>query len=126
MKDFLRKLLKIEPEVKVVYSVDPIELVNRITEDKFRWYDYSELEQNEQVKYYKAAQEALNNPAILNEMAKLNAEWAQWGIKQSGNFDGVLGMRHQMSGILLLLERLENIVNPLQKSKPAEEPYEGI
>lgn len=124
--NFLQKLFKVEPEVKIIYSADPIELVNRITEDKFKWYDYNELEENEKLKYYKAAQEALNNPVILNEMSQLYAEWAQWAIKQSHNFEGVMAMRYQMSGIQLLIQRLEEIADPTTKPKPAERPYEGI
>ena len=126
MKEFLRKLLKIEPVEAVVYSIDPIELVNRITEGHFLWFNYDELEESERLKYYKAAQEALKNPVVLNEMAKLNAEWAQWAAKQSHNFEGVLAMRHQMSGIQMLIQRLEEITDPTNKPKPAQKPFEAI
>lgn len=126
MKKLILKLFKVDPVVKYVYSIDPIRLVNRITDEGFRWYDYSALPQDELLKYYQAAREAIDNPALLNEVTRLNAEFAQFAAKEATNFEAVLAMRHQMSGIMLVLERLRSIPDPTKKTESNESPFEAI
>jgi len=111
---------------KVVYSADPIELVNRLTNNDFKWYDYNELPQNERVKYYQQAQMVLNSDIFKNEIAKLNAEWAEYALKQSKNWEDLLSMRYQVSGIMLLKERLEGIISPVERKIEVKDPYGGI
>lgn len=126
MRNFLIKLLKLKPEVKMVYSTDPIEIVNRLTEDKFKWFDYSELPLEERIKYYNAAQEILENITMVNEIAHLNADFMEWAAKQSQNYEGLVAMRHQISGLSLLEERLRSIPDPTTKELKADNPYEAI
>jgi len=111
---------------KVVFSSDPIEVVNRLTKKDFEWFDYSELDEGERQKYYQQAQSVLTSDVFNNEINKLNAEFAEWASKKSTSWDDVLAMRHQISGLMLLKERLESVLNPIKKEDKVTEPYNGI
>lgn len=128
MYNFLRKLFKTEPTINqtTIYSTDPIEIVNKLTDNKFKWFDYSELPLEERIKYYNAAQEVLKNIAMVNEIAALNADFMEWAAKKSQNYDGLLAMRYQISGLNLLEERLKSIPDPTTKELKAEYPHEAI
>ena len=111
---------------KTVYSTDPIEVVNRLTKKDFDWYNYADLEEGERIKYYKEAQMILNSGVFQNEIHSLNAEFAEWSAKKSTCWENVLAMRYEISGLMMLQERLESIIDPTIKPKKAEHPYEGI
>ena len=93
----------------------------------FKWFDYTTLPQADWKNYFDQAQYILRSEVFQNEIARLNAEWAEWSLKKSGNFEAVSAMRHQISGINLLNERFESIPNPMPPlPAPAKEPFEGI
>lgn len=101
-------------------------IVNRITDDKFKWFDYLELSREDQKVYYEAAVSALRNQTIQNEAAKLRSEFALWAAKHSRDYDGVTAMRYQISGIELLLERLGDIRDPYTKKPEIHDPHAPI
>jgi hypothetical protein len=101
-------------------------IIEAITKQGIQWFDYSKLNLSEQRNYYQEAQDALNNTAIKNEMNKIINESAEWALKQSENFEGVKAMRFTVSGMKLILERLEDIPNPDVKDKETEEPFNAI
>lgn len=109
-----------------MHKGDPITVVNQLTEGDFQWYDYNELPADQRLNYYKQARMILEADVFDNEIQRLNQEFAEWSAKQSRDFDGVLAMRHQISGINLLKERFENITDPTVKETPPEDPYSGI
>lgn len=96
---------------------DPRMLVAEILGTNPEWYDYEKLPKEELKKYYNAAQECLNNIAVINERNRLFREWSDWTLRQAPDYQGVRDMRMQYSGIKLLLDRLEDIPDP---DKPKE------
>lgn len=101
-------------------------LIEELTSNGIEWYDYYKLPVEQQREYYKQAQDAINNTAIINEMNKLINEFAEWSLKQSPDFKGVEAMRYQVSGMKLLMERLEMIPNPDVKKESIENLYDVI
>jgi predicted nuclease with TOPRIM domain len=102
---------------------DPIAVVNALTDGQFEWYDYEELTETDQIKYYTQAQEILKKEVFQNELAALSKEFISWAAQESRDFDGVLAMRHQISGANMFKERLEGIMNPQDREKEVKEPY---
>lgn len=105
----------------------PAEVVRALTDDKFKWFDYDTLDDGNKKKYFEQAKRILEMEVFQNEVAKLDAEFIMWAAKESRDFDGVLAMRHQMSGIALLCQRLAEVPNP-EEPKKAEpkEPYSAL
>jgi Tfp pilus assembly protein PilO len=101
-------------------------LIDEITKNGIEWYDYYKLPVEQQRTYYRQAQDAINNTAIINEMNKLINELAQWSLKQAPDFKGIEAMRYQVSGMKLLMERLEMIPNPDAKKESTDNPYDVI
>lgn len=119
----LEKRIVKETEKKIG---NPIYVVRALTNDNFSWFNYKELSDNDQSHYHGSAQNVLKSKVFQNEVAALNAEFINQAAKMSPNFEDVLAMRHQVSGINLLVERLSEIVDPTTVDKPAEEPYKGV
>ncbi len=105
----------------------PSEVVKALTSDDFKFFDYKTLEPQDQKNYFDQAQHVLRMEVVQNEVHALNAGFADETIKRSKDFDNVLAMRHQISGIQLLMERLAEIPDPSQIEKPpATQPAAGI
>lgn len=102
---------------------DPIEVVKAITKDRFKFFDYLELPADKRKNYSSQAKIILDSDAFKNEISSLLTTWQEWAAKESKNYDGVVAMRHQMSGILLLIERLEEIVEPKEVKPTNDDPY---
>lgn len=124
-QDLRKALIEQNEELKKALK-SPIEVVRALTDDKFKFFDYQELDKGEQLKYYDQAQRILKMEVFQNEVAKLNTEFITWAAKQSKDFDGVRDMRHQISGISLLEERLESIQNPNEIKKEVNQPYASL
>ncbi len=105
---------------------NPIEVVRRITNDKFKFYDYKDLDEPSQKGYYESAQTALRSEALQNTVKMLNSEFALWAAKESRDHNGVLAMRHQISGMNLIIEILEEIPDNKVKPVVVEEPHAVI
>lgn len=118
-------LEKLNEELKKKLG-DPKEVVNQITDEQFRWYDYAELEPESLKAYHDSAQAVLRSEAFKNTVNHLNSEFAIWAAKQSKDFRGVRDMRHQISGINLLVETLEAVPDVNNKLAEAQEPYAGL
>ncbi len=101
-------------------------LIDRITKGKIEWYDYFKLTPQQQRDYYAKAKDALSNEAIRNEINKIISECANWCLCNSEKYEDVWMLRYQISGMKLLLERLEEIPNPDYKTEPPEDPYSAI
>jgi len=116
------KIAKLKADMK-----NPIHVVRALTDDKFEFFDYQELEKEEQKKYYNHAQDLLKNTTLLNETAYLNKEFITWAAKHSQDFLGVRDMRHQISGLNLLSERLESIVDLYDNTDtPPKDPHSTL
>lgn len=103
---------------------DPRMLVAEIMGGNPEWYDYAKLSKEELTKYHNAGQEVVQNIALNNEKNRLFREWSEWTIGHAPDYQSVRDMRMQMSGIKLLLERLEDIPDPdkpTDKNKTLEE-----
>lgn len=87
-------------------------VVDAIVGDGFRFFDYAELDEQERTRYFDQAQYILRSDVFKNEVARLNAEFAEWALKKAPDFSKVEAMRYQISGINLLKERFESIPDP--------------
>ena len=105
---------------------DPIEVVRKLTGDDFKWFNYEELSVQDRNAYHSEAQTILRSNVFKNEISKLNTEFLEWAGKQSRDFQGVRDMRHQISGINLLVERLGDIQNVDIRAEVVDEPYSAI
>lgn len=76
------------------------------------WFDYNELKGEMARTYYRDAQTILNSDAFKNEVARLESEFIKHITIASDNFRDVRDGRMQISGLKLILERLEEIPNP--------------
>lgn len=121
----LDSVSKLNEELKKKVG-NPIEVVRRLTDEQFRFYDYTELDKQGLQQYHGSAQNALKSEALQNEVKHLNSELAIYAAKQSPNHQITEAMRYQISGINLLIERLESIPNPNNKPDVVQEPYAGL
>lgn len=124
LKDLKEQIIELNIELNKKRDIRT--LIGEITSNGIEWYDYYKLPIEQQREYYKQAQDAISNTALLNEMNKLINEFAQWSLKQAPNFNGVEAMRYQVSGMKLLMERLEMIPNPDAKKESVENLYDVI
>ena len=100
---------------------DPIYVVRAITDDKLKFYDYTELDEQRLKTYHDEASSILKKDVFQNEIAYLKAQFYKWAAMQSRDHEGVVAMRHQISGIKLIEARLEDIPDPYNKTKPTTE-----
>ncbi len=115
---------KLNQELNIAKSIKST--IDKITGGQIEWYDYFKLTKEQQRTYYKEAQSALENKAIKNEINKIISEFANWCLTKSNDFKDTEALRYQISGIKLLLERMEEIPNPDTELKEAEDPYNAI
>lgn len=120
-----KELLEFKAEFST-FKLDPVNLVRTITDDKFIFFDYTELPKNDLKSYHDQAVNILKSQVFQNEVARLNASFIQWAAKQSKDFDGVRDMRHQISGINLLEERLASIPDPFKQENITDKIYDSI
>lgn len=104
---------------------DPVYVVRSITDDKLKFYDYNELGEQQLKIYHDQARSILKKGVFQNEVAYLKAQFYKWAAMESRDHDGVVAMRHQISGIELLEERLEEIPDPY-KIKPTTEDLTSV
>ena len=100
---------------------NPIYVVKIITDDKFKFFDYSEMDEQQLKAYYNEARSILKKGVFQNECAYLRAQFLKFAGMESRDHNGVIAMRHQISGIELLIERMEGIPDPTYKIKPTTE-----
>ena len=101
-------------------------IVDKITGGKIEWFDYFKLTTEQQRFYYNEAKVALENKAVKNEINKIISEFSNWCLTQSNDFKDVEALRYQISGMKLLLERLEEIPDPDSNKDAVEEPFNAI
>jgi hypothetical protein len=127
-ENYLKKQIEfLQTEIKELSQVRSIKAtIDKLTGGQIEWYDYFKLTKEQQRTYYKEAQSALENKAIKNEINKIISEFANWCLTKSNDFKDTEALRYQISGMKLLIERLEDIPNPDIESKIVEDPYNAI
>lgn len=123
--EFLQTEIKeLNQELNIARSIKST--IDKLTGGQIEWYDYFKLTKEQQRTYYKESQSALENKAIKNEINKIISEFANWCLTKSNDFKDTEALRYQISGMKLLIERLEDIPNPDIESKIVEDPYNAI
>lgn len=84
---------------KLNKRVDPIWLIESLTEGRFRFFDVSRLDAKRRQNYAIQARNIIESAVWRNEVARYKAECADWALKNSQDFQGVRDMRMSVSAI---------------------------
>lgn len=84
-------------------------VIESIMDEGIKWFDPATLGPEGERRYRLDANIVLENRTFQNEIQRIEAEIVQWAVLKSGDFADVRDMRHQLSGIKLIRERLADL-----------------
>ena len=109
-----KRIKELESEIERIKTeqLTAKELLARLIGTDLEWYDYTKLSLSDWQTYYEESQKILRSKVFISEINKIIIQLEEWTLKKSPDFQAVRDMRMQVSGLLLLKERLEEIEDP--------------
>lgn len=89
-------------------------VIESIMDEGIKWFDPTTLGVEGERRYRMDAKIVLENRTFQNEINKMEADMVKWSVLQSKDFDDIRDIRHQLSGIKLIRERLEELQKFIQ------------
>jgi myo-inositol catabolism protein IolC len=97
---------------------DPKEVINRIFSQGIEWYDWNQLPPEQQRQAYRDAQHFLNSDIVNNIKNHLLATGAQRALlEETHDTNKIRDFQMIVTGITLLQQELEEIIDPDSQSK---------
>lgn len=101
--------------------------MKQLLPESLEWYDYTELSENDRVKYQKYAAALLENPVFINETKFITHNFLKKAFWESQNYEDVERMRFYALALQDFAERVAEIpLPPEAEARKPENPYEGI
>jgi len=101
-------------------------VIEKVMDDKIKWYDPKKLPPEEQKQYYIEAQAILRSPVYKNEKKAYTDALTKSIVISSKNHQHTENLRYSINGVQTLWERFEKIKDPETTPKENTSPHSSL